>query len=1050
MTLSLYARLIKNGDRGPIRTLYLERNPNPVRYVVETTIPGGRGLGGSAGFRTLMPAPSIEAFLDLIHKSGVVDPTRLAAYLDKLRAADALPAEAAKLASQMVRDAVITHFQAQQLLAGKWRGFFIGKYKVLEKIGSGGMGTVYLAEHKFMKRRVAIKVLPKSRALEPSSLERFYREAKAIAALDHPNIVRAYDIDVDKLADGTELHFLVMEYVDGVSFQDLVRLRGPLDPHRAAHYIYQAAQGLHHAQLVGLVHRDIKPGNLLVDRSGIVKILDMGLARFFHDEEDLLTKKYDENVLGTADYLAPEQAIDSHTVDIRADIYSLGGTFYYLLTGRSPFGEGTVAQKLIWHQTRRPKPLLEIRPELPPDIVAVVEKMMEKSPSDRYQTPLEVAEALAAYAYCDAAIPAESDLPDLSPAARGLGEGQETGSGTGGSSPTALRRHIPGSTARTSVPPVAESGSARKGNPSGPGLPTTPQPDHSAPPTPPPQEEGGKGKSASPVPRPAPVRTTPRSSPRHPQAEPTLAADESAKVSPRPKPGARPVVPQPRTQPQPAPRAVVTDTPVPVEAEAPQPVEETADNVFTAAQEPEGEFSWSDVADTGEPTARSTDTVRSRTRVPRSPKSGRGLGSVWMKTSRRTRLIVLIAAAAGFLLAVATVLLVSLYGGRKPAKAVPEKSPKPPAAASDSAALPARNTLYVSKSKVAPDDFESIAEALLRAAPGDRILVRDQEVYEESLVINLANGLGKRNLLVEAEPNALGETAILRARGSEPILVLDRIEDFVLKGFHLHGGSSCDDLIRVTGACPGSRFEQLRLTGHRRSAVRLDGCEAVRGREVRFVECQVQVSDPPAESAVSFGPAAPSPDAPVMPNRYVQFIGCRFQGPFAVAVVQLGSPNVGILFERNIFAGNKAPAFLLPASAPNTPAIRTVLLGNTFWDCAAALKLQQRMRLDSEFRLMNNLFYRLGTADGGGVGVIENEPDPDGLSGYIVGEGNVYDSRTPTGNLAAVATVKLSRLSFDLPISDPTAENFLRYPADSPLNSAGSNGQPVGALPPLP
>ena len=253
----------------------------------------------------------------------------------------------------LVHEGVLTHFQAKQFLDGKWRGFSIGKYKVLERLGSGGMGSVYLCEHKLMRRRVAVKVLPTAKAEDPASLERFYREARAVAALDHPNIVRAYDIDqVEKL------HFLVMEYVDGASLQEIVKRAGPLDALRAAHYIRQSALGLQHAhETAGLVHRDIKPANILVDRTGIVKILDMGLARFFNDEEDVLTKKYDESVLGTADYLAPEQALDSHSVDIRADIYSLGATFYFCLTGRTPFHEGTVAQKLIWHQTRQPKPI---------------------------------------------------------------------------------------------------------------------------------------------------------------------------------------------------------------------------------------------------------------------------------------------------------------------------------------------------------------------------------------------------------------------------------------------------------------------------------------------------------------------------------------------------------------------------------------------------------------------------------------------------------------------------------------------------------------------
>ena len=272
---------------------------------------------------------------------------KLHAYVQETGRVVGLPTDPAKLAGLLVRDAILTYFQAEQLLQGKWKRFTIGKYKVLEQLGSGGMGQVFLCEHKLMRRRVAVKVLPTAKAEDPSSLERFYREARAVAALDHPNIVRAYDIDQDE-----NLHFLVMEYVDGTNLQDLVKKVGPLDVLRACHYIYGAAIGLQHAHEIGPGPPRHQAGQHPVDRSGVVKILDMGLARFFHDEDDILTKKYDENVLGTADYLAPEQALDSHTVDIRADIYSLGATFYFLLTGSAPFPEGTVAQKLIWHQNR--------------------------------------------------------------------------------------------------------------------------------------------------------------------------------------------------------------------------------------------------------------------------------------------------------------------------------------------------------------------------------------------------------------------------------------------------------------------------------------------------------------------------------------------------------------------------------------------------------------------------------------------------------------------------------------------------------------------------
>src|SRR5437868_9184437 len=330
-----------------------------------------------------MPAPATaDELLDLVRKSGVVEEPKLRAYVKKLSESSGIPGDPAKLAGLLVRDGVLTYFQAEQILQGKYKRFSLGKYKVLEKLGAGGMAQVFLCEHKLMRRRVAIKVLPVAKADDPSSLERFYREARAVAAVDHPNIVGAYDIDQDE-----NLRFLVMEYVDGTDLQDLVKKIGPLEVVRACHYTYGASVGLQHAHEMGLVHRDIKPGNILVDRAGVVKILDMGLARFFHDEEDILTKKYDENVLGTADYLAPEQALDSHTVDIRADIYSLGATFYYCLTGRSPFNEGTIAQKLIWHQTRQPKSVRSLRPEIPEAIEALVEKMMAKDRNQRFQTP---------------------------------------------------------------------------------------------------------------------------------------------------------------------------------------------------------------------------------------------------------------------------------------------------------------------------------------------------------------------------------------------------------------------------------------------------------------------------------------------------------------------------------------------------------------------------------------------------------------------------------------------------------------------------------------
>jgi serine/threonine protein kinase len=359
-----------------------------------------------------MPAPAnVADFLDLVRKSGLIPEARLDESIDRHRAAGHLPQAIDQFAALLVRDGLLTFFQAKQLKLGRYKRFTIGsKYRLLELIGAGGMGAVYLCEHTLMKRLVALKVLPVEKLEDPSSLERFHREARAVAALDHPNIVRAYDIDQHE-----KLHFLVMEYVDGNSLQDVVARHGPMDPVRAAHYIAQAAVGLQHAHELGMVHRDVKPGNLLLDRTGVIKVLDMGLARFFNKPTDSVTEKYDEKcVLGTADYLAPEQAV-SNQVDIRADVYSLGGTLYFMLTGQTPFPDGTIAAKLVAHQSKEPRPVEEYRSDVPPGILAVLRAMRLKDPAERYQEPIEVADALAEWADLPIDPPPAKEMPGLCP-----------------------------------------------------------------------------------------------------------------------------------------------------------------------------------------------------------------------------------------------------------------------------------------------------------------------------------------------------------------------------------------------------------------------------------------------------------------------------------------------------------------------------------------------------------------------------------------------------------------------------------------------------------
>ncbi|MEM8865750.1 MAG: serine/threonine-protein kinase, partial [Planctomycetota bacterium] len=320
--------------------------------------------------------------LELIKRSGLVEEKRLEAFLEKERAKSGgtLPESQEALADLFIKAGLLTSWQSEKLLAGKHKGFRLGKYKLLGQIGKGGMSSVYLAEHVMMRRRVAIKVLPTARVKDASYLERFQLEARAVARLDDPNIVRAFDIDNEG-----NVHYIVMEYVEGRDLHQLVSDRGPLAYETAADYIAQAASGLQHAHEMGLVHRDIKPANCLLDNSNTVKILDMGLAKLANDEETSLTLANDENVLGTADYLAPEQALNSHGADARSDVYSLGCTLYFLLVGKPPFPEGTISERLLKHQVEEPESILKFRPDAPLSLLDICSRMMSKKADERYQ-----------------------------------------------------------------------------------------------------------------------------------------------------------------------------------------------------------------------------------------------------------------------------------------------------------------------------------------------------------------------------------------------------------------------------------------------------------------------------------------------------------------------------------------------------------------------------------------------------------------------------------------------------------------------------------------
>jgi serine/threonine protein kinase len=330
-----------------------------------------------------MPSPTtVSDFLSLVRKSGLLDEATLGQLAD-----DELPDEPFACAEALVKLKVLTPFQAKQILAGRFRGLVLGPYRIERPLGKGGMGVVYLAEHAALNRKVAIKVLTQDKAQEKLALERFQREARAAAALDHPNIVRLHDI-----TQVSGVHFLVMEYVDGVDLESLVRQTGALHYTQAVNYVAQAAAGLKHAHAKGFVHRDIKPANLMLTKEGTVKILDMGLTRSLANPKDDLTGKLDDAITGTADFLSPEQALNM-PVDSRSDLYSLGATFFALVSGRPPF-HGSTAQKLAQHQIAPPPDLRTLQGSLPAELNEVVARMMAKKPKDRYQSAQEVIEAL--------------------------------------------------------------------------------------------------------------------------------------------------------------------------------------------------------------------------------------------------------------------------------------------------------------------------------------------------------------------------------------------------------------------------------------------------------------------------------------------------------------------------------------------------------------------------------------------------------------------------------------------------------------------------------
>lgn len=337
----------------------------------------------------MSPIASVPALLEALRQHRLLETNQLDELLRKL-ANKSL--DVRTVAQRLIEQGWLTAYQVNQLLQGRGQQLLLGSYILLERLGEGGMGEVFKARNWKLGKLVALKLIRKERLASATALKRFQREARLAAQLSHPNIVAG--LDADQVG---ATHIFVMEYVEGVDLAKLVKDKGPLTIARACEYIRQAACGLTHAHAKGMVHRDIKPHNLLLARSGpqgTVKILDMGLARMAA-EDDSSTLTQEGAVMGTLDYISPEQAMNSHTVDIRADLYSLGCTFYYLLTGQVPFPGGTAMEKLSNHAWHEPQPVEQLRPDVPPGVASVVRRLLAKKPEQRFQTPAELAQVLA-------------------------------------------------------------------------------------------------------------------------------------------------------------------------------------------------------------------------------------------------------------------------------------------------------------------------------------------------------------------------------------------------------------------------------------------------------------------------------------------------------------------------------------------------------------------------------------------------------------------------------------------------------------------------------
>lgn len=380
--------------------------PGPAR-------PADRPLGTRAMATSETSKPTEDVPLDLlrvIRKSGILGERQFEDLRAKVLAGD-YPFDAVQLAQRLVREKVLTPYQANRLLKNKPHGMAVGKYIILDRLGSGSMGRVYKANHLLMGRVVALKVIAPEVASNARVVARFQREMKLVGRLDHPNVVRAYDAD----QIGSAL-YIVMEYVPGESLGVQFRRRGPLPATDVIRHAAQAALGLGHAHAQGVVHRDVKPSNLLLGEDGRIRVLDLGLGILLEADAQASFATADGIAVGTVDYMSPEQAC-GREVDGRSDLYSLGCSMYHMISGRHVFQGESPFERLGRRINGVPTPLCDLVPDLPRGFMDVLDRLLANRPRDRYQTAEEAAEALESVVYARRSPPGRRAGPAPDPTA---------------------------------------------------------------------------------------------------------------------------------------------------------------------------------------------------------------------------------------------------------------------------------------------------------------------------------------------------------------------------------------------------------------------------------------------------------------------------------------------------------------------------------------------------------------------------------------------------------------------------------------------------------